>query len=42
MAHEKTAIGILADISPTVLDIFDIKQPIEMTGHSLLSILKLP
>lgn len=42
LSHEKTAVGILADISPTVLDIFDIKPPVAMTGHSLLSILKLP
>ena len=28
--------GILADIAPTILDIFNIKKPIEMTGESLL------
>jgi len=42
LSHEKTAVGILADISPTILDIFDINQPIEMTGQSLLRILNLP
>lgn len=28
--------GILADISPTILDIMDIEKPIEMTGESLI------
>lgn len=40
--NEKTAIGILADISPTILHIFNIPQPIQMTGQSLLKILNLP
>ncbi len=26
----------LADIAPTILDIFDIQKPQGMTGHSLL------
>jgi bisphosphoglycerate-independent phosphoglycerate mutase (AlkP superfamily) len=37
--NEKSAVGILADISPTILDIFGIKQPIQMTGQSLLKTL---
>ena len=28
--------GILADLAPTILDILQIKQPVEMTGKSLL------
>ncbi|CAD2079329.1 2,3-bisphosphoglycerate-independent phosphoglycerate mutase [Phocicoccus pinnipedialis] len=28
--------GVLADIAPTVLDLLGIKQPEEMTGHSLI------
>ena len=28
--------GILADISPTILEILDIEKPIEMTGNSLI------
>ncbi len=28
--------GRLADISPTILDVMGLEQPIEMTGHSLL------
>jgi 2,3-bisphosphoglycerate-independent phosphoglycerate mutase len=40
--NEKTAIGILADISPTILNLFNIKQPIQMTGQSLLTTLNLP
>lgn len=34
---ERKASGVLADIAPTILEIFQIKQPILMTGHSLLS-----
>ena len=33
--------GILADVAPTILELMDIKQPSEMTGKSLLKILKL-
>ncbi len=40
-SHEKSAIGILADISPTILDIFNIQKPIQMTGQSLLKTLNL-
>jgi 2,3-bisphosphoglycerate-independent phosphoglycerate mutase len=29
--------GILADVAPTVLDVLEIEQPPEMTGHSLIS-----
>lgn len=32
--------GILADVAPTILELMDIKQPPEMTGKSLLKILK--
>ena len=28
--------GILADVAPTILSLFDIPAPIEMTGHNLL------
>jgi 2,3-bisphosphoglycerate-independent phosphoglycerate mutase len=28
--------GILADVAPTVLDLMGLKQPAEMTGHSLI------
>jgi len=38
---ERSAIGILADISPTILEIFNIPKPIEMTGQSMLKILNL-
>ena len=32
--------GLLSDIAPTILDILEIKKPEDMTGESLLSILK--
>lgn len=32
--------GLLSDIAPTVLDLMEIKKPDEMTGESLLSLLK--
>ncbi|HRY82430.1 MAG TPA: 2,3-bisphosphoglycerate-independent phosphoglycerate mutase [Candidatus Moranbacteria bacterium] len=32
--------GLLSDVAPTILDIMDIKKPAEMTGESLLSLLK--
>jgi 2,3-bisphosphoglycerate-independent phosphoglycerate mutase len=38
--REKLAIGTLADIAPTVLDLMGIPKPPEMTGQSLLPILK--
>jgi len=28
--------GILADVAPTVLDLLELSQPVEMTGHSLI------
>lgn len=28
--------GILADVAPTILDLMDVKKPVEMTGSSLL------
>ncbi len=31
--------GILSDVAPTILDLMDIKKPVEMTGESLLSLL---
>ena len=39
--REKSAAGILADISPTVLDIFNITPPSDMTGRSLFQLLNL-
>ncbi|MDP1689450.1 MAG: 2,3-bisphosphoglycerate-independent phosphoglycerate mutase [bacterium] len=33
---ERTTIGILSDIAPTVLELMDIKKPANMTGQSLL------
>lgn len=39
--NEKSAVGILADISPTILDLFNIQQPTQMTGRSLLKIIGL-
>jgi len=41
MQREKQAIGILADISPTILDIFNIEKSTEMTGQSLLKTINL-
>jgi len=29
--------GILADVAPTILDLMDVKKPVEMTGSSLLT-----
>ncbi|MGW9129007.1 2,3-bisphosphoglycerate-independent phosphoglycerate mutase, partial [Paenibacillus chitinolyticus] len=29
--------GVLADLSPTLLDLLDAEQPVEMTGKSLLA-----
>ena len=28
--------GRLADLAPTLLDLMGIKQPVEMTGHSII------
>jgi 2,3-bisphosphoglycerate-independent phosphoglycerate mutase len=39
IARLLTPIGILADVAPTVLHIFGIEQPPEMTGTSLLDIM---
>jgi len=46
-AHENynldaRAKGILADIAPTILDMFGLEKPEEMTGYSLLKTLDLP
>jgi len=38
--REKLAIGTLADIAPTILEIMGIPKPPEMNGQSLLPILK--
>jgi 2,3-bisphosphoglycerate-independent phosphoglycerate mutase len=35
------AVGVLADVAPTILELMDIPQPAEMTGISLLSSLKI-
>ncbi len=29
--------GVLADVAPTLLDLMDLQQPLEMTGHSLIA-----
>ncbi len=39
-AAETETIGILSDVAPTVLDLFGIPKPPEMTGESLLPYLK--
>lgn len=39
--REKQALGVLSDVSPTVLDIFEIPKPLSMTGHSLLELLRI-
>mgnify|MGYP000902156810 FL=1 len=36
---ERTAGGMLADVAPTILNLFDLKIPQEMTGQSLLPLL---
>jgi len=37
---ENEVSGLISDIAPTILDILKIKKPVEMTGESLLPILK--
>ena len=32
----RTGDGILADVAPTVLELLELSQPVEMTGHSLI------
>ncbi|MCD6149162.1 2,3-bisphosphoglycerate-independent phosphoglycerate mutase [bacterium] len=39
-AGESEVSGLISDIAPTILDIMKIKKPVEMTGESLLPILK--
>lgn len=39
--REKIATGVLADIAPTILDIFNINKPPSMTGHSIIQLLRL-
>lgn len=34
------AIGLLSDVAPTILELLGLKKPAEMTGESLLSLLK--
>ncbi|MCX6702319.1 MAG: 2,3-bisphosphoglycerate-independent phosphoglycerate mutase [Candidatus Wolfebacteria bacterium] len=36
IASEKSTIGILADIAPTILELMELPKPQEMTGQSLL------
>lgn len=36
---EKVAVGVLADIAPTVLELMDVPEPTEMTGQSFLKFL---
>lgn len=38
--QEKEAAGILSDVAPTILEILDIPKPKEMTGESLLKVLR--
>lgn len=38
--NENEVVGILSDVAPTVLEILGIKKPPEMTGTSLLKLLK--
>jgi len=40
-ATENEAVGILSDVAPTILDIMKIPKPPEMSGQSLLPILKI-
>lgn len=37
---EPEAIGLLSDVAPTILELLNLKKPAEMTGESLLDILK--
>ncbi len=37
--HELKTIGFLSDIAPTILELLDLKKPIEMSGTSLLKTL---
>ena len=39
-AEEKEIKGMLQDIAPTILELMGIKKPSEMTGISLINILK--
>ena len=36
MLNIKLKNGKLSDIAPTILDLMNIKQPSEMTGHNLI------
>ncbi len=38
--EEENIRGLLSDIAPTILDIFEIPKPVEMNGESLLTVLK--
>jgi len=36
---EKSPVGVLADIAPTILELMKIPKPAEMTGHSLIKLI---
>lgn len=38
-ASERNPIGVLADLTPTILELMKIKKPIDMTGQSLMDYL---
>jgi bisphosphoglycerate-independent phosphoglycerate mutase (AlkP superfamily) len=38
---EKEASGLLSDVAPTILEIFNLSKPQEMTGSSVLKTLNL-
>jgi 2,3-bisphosphoglycerate-independent phosphoglycerate mutase len=38
-ASERNPIGVLADLTPTILELMKIKKPVEMTGQSLMDYL---
>lgn len=38
--EEMKVVGLLSDVAPTILDLFQLEKPEEMSGESLLSILK--
>lgn len=40
LRSKNTIDGLIADIAPTILELFDIPKPTEMTGHSLIDVIK--
>ena len=36
---EKSPVGVLADVAPTILELMKIPKPAEMTGHSLIKLI---